>query len=224
MMRRLDCPSAVVVIIGLMCAGGCSAQHGFPSSGADGFAAIFDGRTLTGWEVMGGNKQAFYVEDGVMACNGQGGDWIRYTEELDDFELHLEYKVPPDGNSGIFVRSATEGIPWLTGWEVQVLDSHGLGINRPNMHSAGAIYDVLTPMLNAARPADEWNEVRLRVKGTEVAVWMNGYKIIDNDFATLTEPIGKFSTPYSEMPTKGYLGFQDHGTAVWYRNIRLKKL
>lgn len=192
--------------------------------GLNVWVPVFDGKTLKGWEVMGGNKEAFFVEDGAIACNGQGGDWIRYTIPVSNFALRLEYKISPGGNSGIFIRSAKEGAPHETGWEVQVLDTHERGINKPDCHSAGAIYDVLTPMLNAARPADEYNSVEITCVDTHVKVEMNGYKIIDFDYATLTQPIGKFKTPYAEMPLTGYIGFQDHGSPVWYRNIEIKRL
>lgn len=190
----------------------------------EGYEPLFDGKTLAGWEIMGSDHRGWSVVDGALACKGGNGPWLRCTETLSNFSLRLQYRIGKGGNSGIFVRSAREGIPWQTGWEVQVMDTHADGINHPSVHSAGAVYDVLTPMLNAPRPAMAWNEVEIACRGTEVTVQLNGYTVIDYDFATLTVPIGKFSTPYAEMPLEGFIGFQDHGDPVWYRNIRVKRL
>lgn len=186
--------------------------------------SLFNGQDLTGWTVMGDAKDAFYVEDGVLACNGKGGDWIRSASQFEDFHLRMEYKISAGGNSGIFIHSASEGTPWKTGFEVQLVDSFNKGINQPDRHTSGAIYDVLTPMLNCVKSATEWNTIEVACRGTEVAVILNGFKIIDSDFSKLTEKIGKYDIPYSQLPRKGYIGFQDHHTPVWFRNIEIRPL
>jgi hypothetical protein len=53
---------------------------------------------------------------------------------------------------------------------------------------------------------------------------MNGWKIIDTDLSVMTQPIGKFDTPYAKLPLKGYIFLQDHHREVWYRNIFLKRM
>lgn len=183
--------------------------------------AIFNGKDLTGWEVMGSNKDAFYVKDGAIWCNGQGGYWLRFTEELSDFRLKMKYMVTPNANSGVFIRSAKEGDPPFTGWEIQILDTHG---KDPNKHSAGAIYDVITPMREMSKPAGEWNDLEALVIGPFVRIWLNGFKIIDVNFNDLTQPIGKFSVAYKDMPRSGYIGFQDHGNEVAFKDITVTTL
>lgn len=198
-------------------------REGMTREGAP-WTPLFNGKDLTGWEVMGGQKDAFFVEDGVLACNGTGGDWIRSASEFGDFALRLEYKISPGGNSGVFIHSAREGTPWKTGFEVQIVDCYNLGINKPDVHSTGAIYDVLTPMLNPVRPAEEWNQMEITCIGPIVRVVLNGIKIIDGDFSQLTTKIGKYDGPYSELSRNGYIGFQDHNSPVWFRNIEARKL
>jgi hypothetical protein len=206
---------------GRECTGPCPWDAGAKAAKTDGWVRIFNGENLDGWQIMGGNKEAFYVKDGVIECNGKGGEWIRYKEELGDFILRLEYKISQGGNSGVFLRSQEKGHPAYTGFEVQVLDDSG---RPPDIHTSGAIYDVLTPMVNMSKPAGEWNEYIITCKGPHVTVLMNDVMVIDTNFDWFTKPIGKFSTPYAQLPRAGYIGMQDHGNYVWYRDIWLKEL
>ncbi len=162
------------------------------------------------------------MQDGVIAHNGQGGFWLRCTKkEYGNFILKLEYKIAKGSNSGVFLRCKKEGDPPYTGSEVQVLDDYG---KAPTKNTSGAIYDVVTPMFNMSKPVGEWNEFEITCNGGKVIVVHNGRKIIDCDYDELTKPIGKFKTPYAELPKVGWIGLQDHKTPVWYRNIRIKEL
>jgi len=154
-----------------------SAAKGGSASKAQGWITLFNGKNLDGWLATGGNKDAFYVKDGVIECNGQGGGWLRYNErQFGDFVFSLDYKISQGGNSGISIRSAAEGNPAFTGMEVQILDDQG---KEPDKHSAGSIYDSITPMMNMSKPAGEWNHVEMTCRGAHVVVGMNGVKIID---------------------------------------------
>jgi hypothetical protein len=132
----------------------------------------------------------------------------------------MEFKLAKGANSGIFLR-AQPNDPVYRGFEVQVLDDFG---DSPNKNGSGSIYDVVTPMFNLARPAGEWNSYDITVRGTNVVVIMNGWKVIDTDLALMTEPLGKFPVAYADLPREGLLMLQDHGGEVWYRNILLKRL
>jgi hypothetical protein len=187
----------------------------------EGWSSIFNGKDLTGWEIMGPAKDAFYAEDGVLVCNGKGGEWIRYTEELSNFVLQLEYKVSRRANSGVFIRSQQKGHPAYTGFEVQLLDDYG---SPANTHVSGAIYDVVAPTKNMSKPMGEWNKLEITCDGPKVIVVLNDTKLIDVNLDEFTKPIGKFKTPYAQLPRKGYIGLQDHGFPLSFRNIRLKKL
>jgi hypothetical protein len=187
----------------------------------EGWISLFNGHDLAGWEVMGDNQEAFYVNEGVIECNGRGGGWIRCTREVSNFALRLEYKISPGGNSGVFLRSQGQGHPAYTGFEVQILDDHG---RPPDKHTSGAIYDIVIPMVNMSKPPGEWNEFIITCDGPLVTVVMNGVKIVDTDFDLFTEPRGKFPTPYADLPRTGFIGMQDHSSYVWFRNIRLKPL
>lgn len=226
-----------IVVLGLaglvlLAGGGCAADRvlGTEACGDKGFVTIFDGKSMEGWEIVlepGDEPEkkwqpdAFYLEDGTLACKGYGFHWFRYKEPLGDCVLRLEFKIAKDTNSGICLRSKEKGAPPFTGFEIQIADDVG---KDPHKHGTGAIYDIVTPMYNASRPVGEWNEMEITVKGPLVIVALNGLKVIDTDFSRLTKPIGKFDFAYADMPRCGYLALQDHWTPIWYRNIRVKKL
>lgn len=191
---------------------------------ADGWARLFNGQDLTGWIAKPGSWR---VEDGILARAGGGYIW---TEQVyDDFVLEAEFKLAPRANSGIFFRTADINDCVQTGLEMQVFDSYDKA--EPDKHDCGAIYDCLAPARNAVKRAGEWNRVVLTCRGSRIEVVLNGEPIIDMDLDRWTEvgrnPDGtgnKFRTAYRDMPRAGRIGFQDHGDAVWYRNVRLRRL
>ena len=75
-----------------------------------------------------------------------------------------------------------------------------------------------------SKPAGQWNTMEVTCKGTDIIIVVNGFKVVDVDFATLTEPLGKFKTPYCKLPLKGYFGLQSHGKEIAFKNIRIKPL
>jgi len=194
-----------------------------------GFVSIFDGKTGEGWSIYHDKGQpikpdAWVIEDGAI-LNKCMGYWYRYeAEQLENFVLRMQFKVSEGANSGIVLKSKAEGVPWQTGFEVQILDDHG---KEPNKNSTGSIYDVLTPMYNESKPVGEWNDIEITCDGKLVKVVVNGLKVIDVDFSEFTKPVGKFkrfNLAYNDLPARGYLALQDHGRPVWFRNIRVKKL
>ncbi len=185
---------------------------------------LLSGDSVRAWRNITDESEIFEIQGDALHIPGNSVYPLRYVawgdERLGDFELHLEYKVASDANSGVFLR-AQPNDPVYRGFEVQVLDDHG---DPPNKNGSGAIYDVVTPMFNLARPAGEWNSYDIVVRGTSIVVTMNGWKVIDTDLALMTTPLGKFSVAYADLPREGLLMLQDHGGEVWYRNIRLKRL
>jgi type 1 glutamine amidotransferase len=195
-----------------------------PAPGSAPWRPLFNGRDLAGWKCKPGS---WLVEDGALVRKGGGDIW---TEDLyGDFVLELEFMFAPQANSGIFFRTGDLADPVQTGIELQVLDSHGKA--EPGKHDCGAVYDIMAPRVNAVRKPGEWNHVVLVCHGSFIAAAMNGERIISLDLNDWTQPRrnpdgseNKFRTAYREMPRIGHIGFQDHGTAVSYRNIRLKPL
>ncbi len=191
-----------------------------------GWRRLFDGRSLAGWQTR--RPGAWKVEDGVLMRAAGGSDiWTR--EQFGDFELQLQFKLAEGTNSGVFFRIGDLADPVQTGIEVQVLDSAGK--RQVGRHDCGAIYDCLAPRYNAVRPPGQWNHLRLVCRGPKVHVELNGADIIDMDLDRWTQPHrnpdgskNKFRTAYKDMPRRGYIGLQDHGKPVWYREIWIRPL
>lgn len=193
-----------------------------PAAGQSDWLELFDGRTLAGWTTTG-QAGVWRVEDGDIVCSGQGGSWLRTTRWFRDFELELEFRIPPGGNSGVGLRGSSVGDPAFTGFEIQILDSAG---QAPSVNNCGAVYDAIAPRVMAVRPPGQWNRYEIRLVGDRLTVRLNGEVIHDN------EPLddrGYFRTPDRPMPLRdrlptGYIALQDHGNPVRFRHIRLRDL
>ncbi|MHC4396036.1 MAG: family 16 glycoside hydrolase [Planctomycetota bacterium] len=169
---------------------------------------------------------SWILQDGTLARNAKSYIWTK--KQYGNFILDLEFKVAKKTNSGIFFRTADIKDCVQTGIEVQIFDSYG---REPGRHSCGAIYDCLAPSKNTTKKPGLWNRMTIICRDNKINVVMNGRQIIDMDMNKWTEPRknpdgtkNKFKTAYKNMPRRGYIGFQDHGDPVWYRNIRIKSL
>ncbi|MFN3691029.1 MAG: DUF1080 domain-containing protein, partial [Fimbriimonadales bacterium] len=113
----------------------------------DGWKLLFDGESLKGWTVVGVDG-SWVVDEGTLHCTGKGGGGMIYADGVyKNFELKLDFKVAPNGNSGVFIRTWDKNDPVHTGIEIQVLDSYGK--EQPSRHDCGAIYDIQAPSKNA---------------------------------------------------------------------------
>jgi len=223
MLKRVYLAGLGTLILGMLALPGIAAEKS-----EEGFEPVFDGKSLEGWEVYTNSgelvpleESAWSVEDGEIYCDGDNTDyWIVLPGgKYGDMTLRFEFKVADRSNSGAFFKCPAHDLPAYKGYEIQILDDHD---QPPGLHITGGVYDVLAPMRNMSKPVGEWNEMEVVNKGTHLKVILNGFKVIDADLGQLTEPIGKFSFPYSELPKKGYIGFQNHGRELWFRNVRMK--
>ncbi|HVR76422.1 MAG TPA: DUF1080 domain-containing protein, partial [Planctomycetota bacterium] len=178
---------------------------------------LFNGKDTTGWtHAKADEPNRWTVEDGALTQEGPKGTHdTATTATYGDYELELEYKVPPDGNSGVYLR----------GWvEVQVLDSHPNRDKKPGQGDAGAIYGAGAPLKISSKPAGEWNKFRIVHIGPRITVYHNGVLVQDNVHKADGTP-GNMKAARRELDgTKGPLMLQgDHGK-VWFKNIRIRPL
>jgi hypothetical protein len=184
-----------------------------------------------------GQDNAWVVEDGVLTVKRDvmdgkehNFDYLWTKDTYGDFILDLEFKVIEGTNSGIFFRTSDLNDPVYTGIEIQVCNSYGRNnINKKG--TAGAIYDCLEPAKNMINKPGEWNRCILTCKGSNIKVVLNNEQIIDMDLDLWTTPHmnpdktkNKFGHALKDFARVGYVGLQDHGRPVWYRNIRIKRL
>jgi hypothetical protein len=198
---------------------------------AAGFKLLFDGKTLDGWRGWKKDKptEAWKVVDGVLTLAGKGGD-ILTVEQYADFELKIDWRVAPGGNSGIMYRvTETEGAPYMTGPEYQVLDNAKHGDGKNPKTSTASIYAVYAPAKDVSKPAGEWNSTRIVAKGKKIEHWLNGEKVAEAEIGSedwakrVADSKWKTAKKYAQEP-KGHIDLQDHGDKVEYKNIKIRVL
>ena len=182
-----------------------------------GFAPFFDGNSLTGWHAIG--QEDWHEEDGILWTEGKGG-WLRSDQRYSDFVLRLEYRVTKSAASGIFLRSAEQGNPALTGLEIPLLDDAG---QPTDLHSTGAISGAVIPLYSVGRKTGEGNQVELTCIGRHLTVYLNGNRIHKIDF---DDPAFVFAEhrPLSRVPKEGYIGLESHTNRVDFRSLRIQAL
>jgi hypothetical protein len=198
---------------------------------AAGWKLLFDGKTITGWRGFRTPTPptGWKAVDGLLVRQSGGGD-LMTVDQYGDFELSLDWKIPPGGNSGVMFRISGEGDEtWHSGPEMQILDNtlHKDGANP--LTSAGSNYAVHPPVRDVTKPVGEWNTARLVVKGAHVEHWLNGVKVVDYELWTpdwdkrvQTSKFGKIP-PYGRAK-RGHIAIQDHGDVVSFRNIKIRPL
>lgn len=198
------------------------AKVGDAAVAKEGWITLFDGKDLSAFTNSDGGPPKWTIQDGALHGDDKSGDvWTKAS--FADFVLELEFKTT--GNSGVFFRTGDVKDPVQTGIEIQVEKPGG-----PNVHSVGAIYDLVAPTKNAAKDG-EWNKYVITAKGPEISVVLNGVKISEMNVERWTEagknPDGsanKYLKAVRDFPRTGKIGFQDHGHSVLYRNVRVKEL
>lgn len=211
-----------------------------------GFVMLFDGKSTEGWRGYGRENfpAGWVIEDGALKCNGSGrgeagavdGGDIIYDKKFSNFHLKLEWKISSGGNSGIFYlaqETPDYDFIWKTAPEMQVLDNEehpDALLGKDGNRQAGSLYDLIPAVPQNAKPAGEWNSVEIICfKGT-VIHFQNGEKVLEYHLWTpdwnelvATSKFPELNENWAEVASEGYIGLQDHGDDVWYRNIKIKE-
>lgn len=198
-----------------------------PPAGS-GFEPLFNGEDLTGWkglipinqraklspeqlrkrqakadEVM---RQHWKVEGGVLVYDGKGQS-LQTAKDYGDFELLVDWKIKPRGDSGIYLR----GNPQVQIWDPK---QHGVG--------SGGLYNnkknPSKPLKTADKPIGEWNTFRIRMKGDRVTVFLNGEKVVDDT------PLENYWERGKPLPKAGPIELQHHGNTLYFNDIYIREL
>jgi hypothetical protein len=197
-----------------------------------GWIALFDGTDLSAWRGYRRDDvpAGWQARDGVLVFDpaaGDGGDIVT-RESFGDFELVLDWRIGPGGNSGIFYRVDEDAdIIWHHAPEVQILDDAGHADGASALTSAGSAYALYPPTEDVVNPPGEWNYVRIVARGPRVEHWMNGSKIVEYEIGSPDWNRRVADSKFAEYPrfaqaTEGRIGLQDHGNMVWFREIRIR--
>lgn len=188
----------------------------------DGFASLFDGKTLTGWK---GATENYEVVDGAIQCKKGHGGVLHTEEQYKDFVVRLEFQVPPGGNNGLAIRYPGQGDTAYVGMcELQVLDNDSDKYKKLDARQYhGSAYGMAAAARGYTRPAGEWNYQVVTVKGSTIQVELNGTPILNTDLSTVTEYMANSPHPGKDR-TEGFFGFAGHNDPVRFRNVSIKKL
>jgi 3-keto-disaccharide hydrolase len=197
----------------------------------DGWLLLFNGKDYTGWRCNNGKEIASEVVDGCMQPYKSGGYIVIHEQQFGDFILKCDVKMPKRCNSGIFFRVEHLENPVHTGFEMQVSTGRGT-----SCHDFGSIYDLVPLRKNMTKGPNAWNSVEIKCQGPKVSVRINGELVCEMDADEFDEP-GERATKgdhkyelngkkraVKDFARKGYLGLQDHGHPVWYKNVKLLPL
>jgi hypothetical protein len=245
-MRRMVVP-AVAVFFTLLSGAAIAPQLPNRLTDAErrqGWVLLFDGSSFNGWRQCNGTSMPanWVIEDQAMKVftapgrkpgQGAGGDIVYGARSFRNFELSIDWKTEKAGNSGIFyyVREVPGQPVYYAAPEVQVLDNVDATDNVVPSHLAGSLYDMLPADPKTVKPVGEWNTIVIRVKDGRVTHTQNGTKVVEY---TLWTPEWDKLVANSKFKTfpgfiegiahQGYIGLQDHGYAIWFRNIKIREL
>jgi len=196
-------------------------------SGADeaGFKPLFDGKTLNGWRLVGGQGPGYIVQDGKIVCPADGGGNLFTVKEYANFAFRFEFLLTAGANNGVGIRAPFEGDAAYQGMEIQILDDGDKmykGQIRPEQYH-GSVYDAIPARTGYRKPLGEWNEEEIVANGRRIKVTLNGVIILDADLDIVKEPAVLAHHP-GLARRSGHIGFLGHGTLVEFRNIRVKQL
>lgn len=203
----------------------------------NGWKLLFDGKTTGGWH--GYNMKVFpacwIIEDKAFTMTSQGGGEdqdIITDRKYRNFALSVEYKMTRAANSGIIFQVSEDPkykFPYETGPEFQVIDHENWPDPLEDWQINGANYAMYPPIARPYKPLGEWNHALLVVDGNEVTQILNGVKVVqytkNSEEWTKLRNSGKWTAfPDWGKFDDGYISLQNHGTKVWYRNIKIREL
>jgi HEAT repeat protein len=193
----------------------------------EGFEILFDGTHMHEWT---GNLVDYKLEDGCISLGSEtkhGGGGNLYTKkEYANFVYRFEFQLTPAANNGIGIRTPVEGDAAYFGMEIQVLDSeHSVYKNLAKYQYHGSVYGIIPAKRGYLKPVGEWNTQEIMADGNRIKVTLNGTVILDGD---LKEATANGTMDGREHPglfnKSGRIAFLGHGSAVKFRNIRIREL
>jgi hypothetical protein len=210
----------------------------------DGWELLFNGKNFDGWKQYNGDAMPanwiieedamkVFLGEGRQEGRGAGGDIIFANREFRNFELSIDWKASKMANSGIFynIREVPGKPIYHAAPEVQILDNENATDNKIDTHLAGSLYDMLPADPATVNPAGIWNTVVIKVNDGKVTHTMNGTKVVSYtlwtdewDQLVANSKFKNFPGFTEGISKSGYIGLQDHGYTVWFRNIKIRPL
>ena len=204
---------------------------------------MFDGETTIGWRGYGMEsfpEEGWSVEDGSIKCSssgGQSGTDIIFDEQFTNFHLKVDWMIEEGGNSGIFFlgEESDQNLIYYTAPEYQILDNNSNHIDNKlgvdGNRRAGSLYDMIPSDPALFKGPMEWHSAEIICYEGTVVFKMDGKITMEFQLWTREwdEMVAKSKFPginpsFQDVPKTGYIGLQDHGHAVWFRNLKIQEL
>lgn len=195
----------------------------------EGFQALFNGKDLSGWKGLVGSPKSraemtpqtlaaaqqkadesmrahWSVADGALVFDGKGQS-LCTAKDYGDFELFVDWKILPHGDSGLYLR----GTPQVQIWDTADHPEGSGGLYNNKIHPS-------KPSKCADKPIGQWNSFRVKMVGEKVSVWLNGELVVDE---VTMENYWERDKPI--YPT-GQIELQNHGNTLYFKNIYLREI
>jgi hypothetical protein len=199
---------------------------------AQGWDLLFNGQDMSRWRNYQKESVSdkWVVNNGAMILTGKGAGDLITREKYQDFDLRLDWKISEAGNSGLFILADEEArIIYLHAPEIQMLDNERHRDNKEADHLSGSLYDMMASPASSHRKAGEWNQLRVLLQDKALTVWQNSVKTTEvtigsNQWHSLIAQSKFKNWEGFGQNTEGFIGLQDHGDPVSFRNIKIRAL
>jgi hypothetical protein len=203
----------------------------------EGWVLLFDGVSMNGWRTFKNKENnSWEVSEGTLHCKpfddkgeNKRADLVT-VDQYRDFELAFDWKISPQGNSGVMFRVTEEyDEPYATGPEYQILDDKGYPGEVAETNFTASNYAMHVAENKTVNPVGEWNSARIVVKGNHVEHWLNGQQVVSYELNSDDWKKRRAASKWKDFPgygsaQKGHIDLQDHGNEVWFRKIMIKSL
>lgn len=231
----------IILITGLFYTGCKQAENKLTDQeAAEGWVLLFDGKTLNGWRDFKGDTvitAPWKAEKGTLTSLGSGSDSTGYIvtqKQYENFIVTFDWKISDKGNSGFLyhvVERPEFKVPYVTGPEYQLIDDEGFPEKIEEWQKAAADYAmyVCNPSKKVLNKTGKWNTSKIVFDNGHVEHWLNGQKVLEfeawSDDWFKRKGSGKWdNAPEYGLARSGHFAVQDHGSRVWFRNMKIKEL
>jgi hypothetical protein len=201
----------------------------------EGWKLLFDGKTTNGWRPYQ-NKQSnsWSADNGALHCKGSAANYgaisadLATNDKYENFELSVDWKISPKGNSGIlYMVKEDSNASYLSGPEYQIIDDKNFPEHLEDWQKTAADYAMYPAPAAEPKPAGEWNHTRILVNKNHVEHWLNGKKLVEYELYSNDWNKRKMAGKWKDhllngVSKRGQITFHDHGRESWFKNIKIK--
>lgn len=231
-------------------------EKGKDNTPPNNFSALFNGKDLKGWKGLADKdankrralkgqelktaqaeadkvmKEHWSVAEGILTYDGTGQS-LATAKDYGDFEMYIDWKIPPGADSGIYLRGTPQIQIWDP-WDPRTKDKElpktseewvAAYKNGRNLGSGGLWNNRRTsnrPLVLADKTPGEWNTFLIRMVGDKVSIWLNGKQVVDRtELENYWDREGNRTAP---LPRADQIELQHHGSELFFKNLYIREL